>query len=143
MPFEHSAGAVVFYQGPKGPEFLLLRYERNKRVWWDYPKGKIEKGEKNIETMRREVKEETGLEKIKVIEGFKTWIKWFFRQEGKTIFKIVDFYLVESPTKNIKLSREHTGYLWLPYEAALKRLTHKNAKMILEKARKFLRKQRA
>ena len=104
MPFEHSAGAVVFYQSLKGPEFLLLRYERNKRVWWDYPKGKIEKGEKNIETMRREVKEETGLEKIKVIEGFKTWIKWFFRQEGKTIFKIADFYLVESPTKKIKLS---------------------------------------
>ena len=143
MPFEHSAGAVIFYQGPKGPEFLLLRYERNKRVWWDYAKGHIEKGEKNIAAMLREVTEETGLKNVRVLEGFKTWIKWFFRKEGKNVFKIVDFYLVESPIKEIKLSFEHDGYMWLPYEAALKQLTHKNAKVVLEKVHKFLRKQEA
>jgi len=138
--FEHSVGAVVFYRGQHGPEFLLLRYERAGRIWWDYPKGHIEKREKKIEAMKREVAEETGLKEIKIIEGFKTWIKWVFRKEGRIVFKIVDFYLVESLTKKVKLSIEHGGYEWLPYEQALERLTFKNAKGVLKKAHRFLEK---
>ena len=142
MPLEKSAGAVVFRKEGNKIYYLLLHYPsgaRTPRNYWDFPKGHIERGEKEIETVKREVKEETGLEDIKFIEGFKKWVKYFFRFQGKTVFKIVIFYLVETKNKNVKISSEHIGYKWLPYEEALEQLLFKNAKEILEEANNFLK----
>ena len=151
MPFERSAGAVVFCKGPQGPsssakatediEFLLLQYKRDGREWWDYVKGHREAGETEIETTLRELKEETGLTDVEVVPGFKTWIKFFFKENGRTVAKIVDFYLVEAKTKEVKLSFEHAGYDWLSYEQALERLMYKNAKEVLKKANNFLKRE--
>jgi len=147
---EKSAGAVVFRKEGNKIYYLLLHYPsgtRTPRNYWDFPKGHIERGEKEIETVKREVKEETGLEDIKFIEGFKKWVKYFFRFQGKTVFKIVIFYLVETPYQNkfgtgqakeVKISEEHIGYKWLPYKEALKQLKFKNAKEILKKANDYL-----
>lgn len=140
MPLEKSAGAIIFRKN-KEIKYLLLHYPssaKSKKDYWDFPKGHIEKGEKEIETVKREVKEETGLEDIKIIEGFKEWIKYFFRFKKKTIFKIVTFYLAETKEKEIKISGEHIGYEWLPYKEALKQLTFNNAKEILQKVHQFL-----
>jgi len=139
---EKSAGAVVFRKEGNKMYYLLVHYPsgaRTPRNYWDFPKGHIERGEKEIETVKREVKEETGLEDIKFIEGFKKWVKYFFRFQGKTVFKIVIFYLVETKNKNVKISSEHIGYKWLPYEEALEQLLFKNAKEILEEANNFLK----
>ena len=119
-------------------EFLLLRYLRDGKEWWDYAKGHIEKGEKSLEAMKREINEETGLSDIEVVPGFSSYTKYFFRSEGKNVFKVVDFHLVRSRSKDVRLSKEHAGYAWLPYEEALARLTHKNAKEMLQKALEFL-----
>ena len=134
MPKEISAGAVVFRQN-KEVKYLLLNYEAGH---WDFPKGHIEKGEEEKETVKREVEEETGISKISFIEGFKEKIKYFYRREGQTIYKEVVFYLVETKESKIKISFEHIGYEWLAYEDALKQLTFKNAKEILKKAHSFL-----
>ena len=111
---------------------------RTSKDYWDFPKGHIEKGEKPEATVVREVVEETGLGDIKFIEGFKEVIKYFFKVQGKTVFKIVVFYLVETKTKKVKISWEHTGYKWLIYKEALEVLTFKNAKEILRKANDFV-----
>jgi len=140
MPLEKSAGAIVFKRN-KEIKYLLLHYPSNakaKKEYWDLPKGHIEKNEKEKTTVIREVEEETGLKDIKIIEGFKELIKYFFKFQGKTIFKTVVFYLAETKTKEVKISGEHIGYKWLPYEQALKQLTFKNAKDILTKAGQFL-----
>ena len=84
------------------------------------------------------MKEETGLEDIKFINGFKEWFKYFFKFKGKTVFKIVTFYLAETKTKKVKLSYEHIGYKWLPYQKAIEQLTFDNAKNILRKANQFV-----
>ena len=141
MPLEKSAGALIFRKDKGIIKYLLLHYpstSKAPRDYWDLPKGHIEKREKELETVKREVEEETGLKDLEFIEDFKKWIKYFFRHKGKTVFKIVTFYLAETKTKEIKISFEHIGYKWLPYEEALKQLTFKNAKEILEKANSFL-----
>jgi len=138
MPLERSAGAVIFREEGDKIYYLLLHYQSGH---WDFPKGIIEKGEKIEETAKREVKEETGIENIEFVEGFKEWIKYFFRVKGRTIFKIVTFLLAETKQKKVKISWEHIGFKWLPYEEALEKLTFKNAKEILEKANDFLSKQ--
>jgi len=141
MPIEKSAGAVIFRRENNNIYYLLLHYPSSTKApkeYWDLPKGHIEKGEKELETVKREVEEETGLKDIKFIDGFKKWIKYFFKFNGKNILKFVTFYLGETKTKEVKVSYEHLGYEWLSYEKALERLTFKNAKEILKKANTFL-----
>ncbi|KPJ57434.1 diadenosine tetraphosphate hydrolase [Parcubacteria bacterium DG_74_2] len=143
MPFEKSAGAVIFRKENNEIYYLLLHYPSTAKApkdYWDFPKGHVEKGEKELNTVEREVEEETGLKDIEFIEGFKEWIKYFFRFKGKNVFKIVAFYLAETKTKKVKISFEHLGYEWLPYKKATKKLSFQNAKGILEKANKFLEK---
>ena len=135
MPLEKSAGAVIFSRADKKIEYLLLHYQAGH---WDFSKGNIEKGEKPEETVKREIKEETGIGGIELIPGFKETIKYFYKLKGQNIFKIVIFYLAQARTKEIKISWEHTGFKWLPYEEAIVQLTFKNAKEILKKANKFL-----
>jgi len=141
MPIERSAGAIIFCKEGNEIYYLLLHYpssSRAKKDYWDLPKGHIEKGEDEITTVKREVKEETGLKDINFVEGFKETIKYFFKWQGKTVLKFVTFYLAETKESKVKISPEHMGFKWLSYEEALKQLTFQNAKEILKKTNKFL-----
>jgi bis(5'-nucleosidyl)-tetraphosphatase len=135
MRKETSAGVVVFYQDPKTKtrEYLLLNYI-NKH--WDFPKGHIELHETPIETVIREIKEETNL-KIKIIEGFEKKVSYNFKDKGEFVYKEVIFYLAKANSKKVILSEEHRGYVWLPYYDALKLITFN--KNILKAAEIFLK----
>jgi len=145
MPREKSAGAVIFRREGDKIYYLLLHYEAGH---WDFPKGHIEGGETEEETVRREVLEETGIKDIDIKKGFREFVKYFFRKtynlprreksKAPWVFKIVDFYLAETHTSEVKISHEHISFKWLTYEEALKQLNFKNAKNILKKADKFL-----
>lgn len=133
---EKSAGAVIFRKERGKIYYLLLHYQANH---WDFPKGNVEKGEKAEDTTRREIFEETGIKDIEFIPGFKEVIKYFYKLKGKTVFKIVTFFLAQTKTKEVKISWEHIGYEWLSYEKAFKQLTFENAKDILKRAHQFLK----
>ncbi|HID04211.1 MAG TPA: NUDIX domain-containing protein [Candidatus Caldiarchaeum subterraneum] len=132
---EKSAGAVVFYDNGQEPEYLLLLYEAGH---WDFPKGGIEEGETEIQTALREVKEETGLNNVKIIDGFKWEIQYNYRKNRNLVRKTVVFFLAESETKDVTLSYEHKDYTWLPYEEAYSKLTFKTAKETLKEAHVYL-----
>ncbi|MFQ5815135.1 MAG: bis(5'-nucleosyl)-tetraphosphatase [Candidatus Hydrothermarchaeaceae archaeon] len=135
MPVKISAGAVVYRREEGNTKYLLLHYQSGH---WDFPKGNVERGEAERETVAREVAEETGISDVVFREGFREEIRYFYMREGRTIFKKVVFYLTEARTHEVKLSYEHIGYDWLSYEEALGRLTYRNAKDILKKAHDFL-----
>ncbi len=130
MPDEKSCGAVVFM----GSRYLLLKHENGH---WGFPKGNVEKGEKPEETSKREIKEETGLD-IKFVQGFEEKIRYFYKRDGRLVSKEVIFFLAEARTNRVKLSSEHESFIWLPYEKALRKLTFKNSRETLKKARSFL-----
>ena len=134
MKQERSAGAIVFIK-EKEPIYLLLQYEAKH---WDFPKGNIEKGEKDIETVKREIEEETGITDIEIVKDFKEKIQYYFKFKGELINKTVVFYLAKTKTNEVKLSFEHIGSIWLTYKEAMEKLTFKNAKEILKKADDFL-----
>ena len=135
MELEKSAGTIIFRKDKEVLYYLLLHYQAGH---WDFPKGNIEEGEQVTETVRRETKEETGIEDIEFIQEFEEEIEYFYQREGKKIYKTVIFFLSRTKTKKVKLSFEHQDFEWLNYEKALKRLTHKNAKGILKKANEVL-----
>jgi len=133
---ERSAGAVVFRRIDNRVEYLLLKYPSGH---WDFPKGNIEKGEQPIDTARREVREETGL-KVGFVPEFKYKISYFYRRDGKLVHKEVLYFLCEALDNNVKISWEHVGYEWLPFESAYQRLTFLSSKKLLMAAHKHLKK---
>lgn len=135
MPVQHSSGAIIFRKEKGKVYYLLLNYRPE---YWGLAKGAIKKGETIEETARREIQEETGLTDITFIEGFKVQEKYFFTSKGRKIFKTATFLLAQTKTKQIKLSWEHIGYTWLPYEQALERITYPSEKKFLQKAERFI-----
>ena len=136
-----SAGAVIFRKEAGKIYYLLLQYSpigRTDKDYWGFAKGTIEQGERTIDTIKREIKEETGLENLRFIRGFRISERYFFRAEGETIFKTVFYLLGQTKEKEIKISFEHKGFVWLEFPEAYKRLSFKGAKEILRKANNYL-----
>jgi len=132
---ETSAGAVLLCNTSGKNEFLLLNYPQGH---WDFVKGKMEVGETQHETVRREMKEETGISNFKLIKGFEEYVEYNFRFKNEAVHKKVIFFLAKTDVKKISLSHELYDYLWLGYSDALKKITFRNAKNVLSKANKFL-----
>lgn len=135
MPYEHSAGAVIFRKENGQPLYLLLHYEAGH---WGCAKGHVENNETIEETARREIQEETGLTDIRFVPGFKEMNRYFFMKKQERINKTVTFLLAETHQSEITISFEHSGFAWLPYEEALARTTFKNEKEVLRKANDFV-----
>lgn len=142
MPREISAGALIFREESGKVLYLLLHYpamdHRASRDFWDFAKGHVEAKESVTETIRREVKEETGIGDLEFIPGFKETIKYFFIHNEQKIFKIVIFLLAETKNEKIVISGEHAGFAWLPFSEAYETVTYSNAKQLLEKADTFI-----
>lgn len=138
MGREISAGVILF-RNQSQREYLVLDYGSH----WDFPKGHMEAGEDPQTAAARELEEETGIHDARFVPGFKESMRYFYRKAGEGILKIVIYFLAETPAGDVTLSYEHSGYAWLPYEAALRRLTFKNARELLTKAQTFLEAGRA
>ncbi|MFN3134887.1 MAG: bis(5'-nucleosyl)-tetraphosphatase [Candidatus Kryptonium sp.] len=133
---EHSAGAVIYRIEDGDFKFLILKYGLGH---WDFPKGNVEKGESELETVKREVLEETGIDQIEIIDGFKERVGYYYRMKGNLIYKTVNYYLARTEQKEVKLSYEHEDYAWVTVYEALKYIKHKNSINVLNKAYEFLK----
>jgi bis(5'-nucleosidyl)-tetraphosphatase len=132
---ERSAGAVVYREVGGRRMYLLLQNAGR----WDFPKGGMEKGESELQTVMREVEEETGLKDVKIVPGYRKVIEYFYRREGKNIHKQVVYLLGFTGEEKVKISFEHQGFGWFPYAEALERASYENSKMTLTEAERFLR----
>jgi bis(5'-nucleosidyl)-tetraphosphatase len=138
MHKEKSCGAVIFHIDEQGNrKYLLLHYAAGH---WDFPKGKKEPGENDIDTVRREAKEETDIKDLNFIEGFKELINYTYMFDEEPIYKDVVYHLAETEENNIIISDEHIGFVWMSFEHAFKKLTYDNAKKVLSKADKYMNK---
>jgi 8-oxo-dGTP pyrophosphatase MutT (NUDIX family) len=115
-PAPRAAGAVVFRRGDGGIRLLVLRAYQN----WDFPKGLVEPGESELETARREVREETGLADLDYPFGeeFKETVPY----AGN---KVARYYLAETEAEKITLPvspelgrPEHHEYRWVSFDEA-------------------------
>jgi len=124
----------VYRKGDRARIYLLLQNAGR----WDFPKGRVEKGESEAQTVLREVEEETGLKDLKIVPGFRKMIEYFYRREGKNIHKQVTYLLGETKEERVTISFEHQGFGWFPYGEALDRASYDNSKVTLKEAEQFL-----
>jgi len=130
-----SAGGVVFKKEDNKTYFLLIKPAKTDR--WQFPKGLIDKGESTLETALREVEEEGGV-KAEVVKKLGA-SSYFFVWEGEKIFKTVTYFLM----KYLKDTGDgHDGevekVLFAPFAEAYEKLTYKDDKNFLKKAKEIL-----
>jgi bis(5'-nucleosidyl)-tetraphosphatase len=130
---EHSAGVVLYTSTPR--EYLLLHYPSGH---WDFPKGHLEKGETEVQAALREVQEETGIKAVDLASDFKHSFEYYYKRDRDTIHKRVTYFLGRVPHREVKVSHEHQGFVWLPFEKARERVTFANARDLLDRSERFV-----
>ncbi len=141
MRFEYSSGAFVYRRSGKAILFLILerrKGRRGKEGTPDLPKGHIEKGESAIEAARREIVEETGIEP-RFMPSFMRKTRYFFRDGGETVRKELTLFIAEAGAQKVRLSPEHSGYQWLDYGAAMRRIPFKDIRALLPSVSEYIR----
>lgn len=135
---EKSAGVIVFRRHhEQGIQYFVMYHHGD---YWNFPKGHVEEGETELEAALRELKEESGIEDIKLIDGWREQMQFMFREKhgakaGQFIRKDFVLYLAEA-SENIdaRISHEHNGFAWLTLDMAKKYLKFKDIKGILDEA---------
>ena len=134
-PATRAAGAVIFRRGEHGIRLLVLRAYKN----WDFPKGRLEPGESELDAARREVAEETGLAELDYPFGdeYKETVPY----AGN---KVARYYVAQTGVEKIELPvspelgrPEHHEYRWVTFDEAEELLPPRLA-VVVEWAKKTI-----
>lgn len=128
----------LFFVGVKGliqdvqGRFLLLladvsTHRKNTEAYWDIPGGRIKEGQSMLETLEREILEETGIRAAApqfltaVVSNHEIPL-----ESGGNAGLVLMVYRVTIPEgSKVELSEEHTDYEWVKASEAKRRLAHK------------------
>lgn len=128
---EPTAGGVIFRRAPetKDLEILLIQDAKNR---WTIPKGHIEEGESAKQTAEREVCEETGLVKVKVLNWLGK-INFRYRRQHSLVLMTTEIFLVQAQGDTNKLKAEDwmNGIQWFPATEALDKIEYEDIGKIM------------
>ena len=119
MKFTISAKSFII---DKDDRVLILKrsdYTKHKPLVWEIPGGRLRLGEDPIKALKRETKEETGLD-IDIIQSLN--IQHFTRDDGQIITMII--FLCKALNNNVELSEEHSDFDWIPLEQCKEKLSN-------------------
>jgi bis(5'-nucleosidyl)-tetraphosphatase len=136
---EHSAGIVPVRYSKGEVEYLAIQ---QKLGHWDFPKGRLNDEENDIEAARRELFEETGLRCKQILPGVSFDIEYAFMspyEDGIEVHKTVRFFVatVDESAVLVLQPAEVNDARWLPYDEAARLLTYEAAKKLLGSVRDF------
>lgn len=141
MRYRNAVFIVTYAKQENKIHYLILK---RKLHWkgWEFPKGGID-SETKQHAVKREIKEETGL-KISEIKKFNVSGKYRYDRiypDRKGIAgQKFSLYAVRVRKEKIKIDRiEHSGFSWMSFEQAMKKLKWDNQKKCLKIVNKWLK----
>ena len=118
--FQLSQKVVLYSKVTK--KFLLLKdaipeseYVK-KYGLWDLPGGRLEKGEDQLISLTREMKEEIGEMKYVIGDVVYATTMSVSNDDPEDLHRVKLFYLATTDEEKVTISDEHTGYAWMDLE---------------------------
>lgn len=130
---EPTAGGVIFRHNKDKHNQIEILLIQDAKDRWTIPKGHIEEGETAKETAEREIGEETGLEKVKVMHWLGK-INFRYRRASSLVLMTTEIFLVKALGDTDKLKPEEwmNGIKWFPAAEALDKIEYDDiGKLIL------------
>ena len=127
-------GAVIVKEGENREKLALLLQRSANDHWpnvWEYPRGKCNKKENITKCIKREVKEETGLdiEPIKLIDTFE-----YIADNGERKSTSYNYICkMKDENQKVKLSKEHQDFKWVMSVGEIEMMLHQDQKKTLIK----------
>ena len=140
--YRQAVFVVTYSKTNEGIKYLILKRKFHWRGW-EFPKGGIQDNESKRTTVRREILEETGEKTLKVkrfnFHG-KYNYKKKFPERKDFIGQAYSLYAAEIKYGKVKIDKmEHSTYVWLSFDEAVKKVTFRNQKKSLEIVNKWLK----
>ncbi len=134
---EKSFGIIPLRQENGIWQVLLILHQGGRH--WAFPKGHGNEGEMAIDSARRELKEETGLDIQELLQETPLVERYQFHRKREIVIKTVQYYpaLVHG-TLHLQ-AEEIRDAKWVPLKEATTHLTFKEAKEMCNKLITFLK----
>lgn len=130
MHNEKSCGAIVYRKFHGNTEILLIKHVNSGH--WSFPKGHVEKGETEVETAIREIKEETGIDVI-IDPTFRETVSYFPKKDTQ---KVVVYFIGKAKNYDYVPQEEEIAQIkWVEIGRAGSVLTYENDRSIVNKAK--------
>lgn len=134
-----SAGGVVFRREDGRALVLLLQHTSGK---WMLPKGTIEEGETPEGVALREVREETGISRVRVVADLGMEHYHFYWKSENTYYdKTVHYFLLEFLGGEEPRPQAEEGFVaceWVPVDEAITRIKYKETREVVRRAQEYL-----
>ncbi len=109
---KHIVAITALIKNKSKDRFLVIKRNQNEIAYpgkWAFPGGKVEKGQNILETLKREILEEVGLE----IEDYKRFLKdyTFIRPDGHNVVGFCFEVIVKS--EDVKISEDFEDFKWI------------------------------
>ena len=133
MAQEYSAGMIVFNTSSNPMSVLLVHHMNGNH--WGFPKGHQEKGETSLETAKRELEEETGVQEVVTLPDISFIDCYTSQSRNKPIEKEVTYFVGTADTTEGSVSdamkHEIAEARFVPIAEAPALLTYESSKVVL------------
>ena len=137
MKSKESAGGLIV-SSTDDPRVMLLFRRKGDLTSWKTPKGGIGRKETLKAAARREVREEAGLDRVKVLD-YLCPVQYFKNEDGKRSAKTVHLFLMLSSDGECGIAPREGEHFesceWLDFDAARARVTQPQVRGAIARAR--------